>query len=268
MIELPAHQSSNGIAYRRLGAGRPLLLVHGGAGSWLHWTRNIEPLARTHDVIAVDLPGYGESDDVPPDITLDAYVERVLVAVHEAIREASLIDIVAFSFGGLIATEVAVRLGAAARRLVLFAPSGFERPIGRELGRKGRSKFPPGDEGEREFLRHNLVALMLAEPASADDEAIAIQRRNLARSRFNNTTDEFSYSNRLPALLAQLRCPVLLAYGEQDRTPYPSRDARLEVCRKARPDLAFATIPGAGHWVPFERASATNDLIERFLNEE
>jgi pimeloyl-ACP methyl ester carboxylesterase len=44
------------------GAG-PTLLLHGGTGSWTHWVRNIEPLARQFSVVVPDLPGMGESLD-------------------------------------------------------------------------------------------------------------------------------------------------------------------------------------------------------------
>lgn len=265
---LPARRSSSGVVYRTVGDGRPLVLLHGGSGSWLHWWRNVEALARRHRVIAVDLPGYGESDDVPADIALDDYVQRVLNAVREAAPAADSFDIVAFSFGGLVGAGVASQLEGAVRRTILFAPSGFQRPVGRELGRRPRSTFPAGAAGDRDFIRHNLLAMMLAHPATVDEDAIAIQSWNLAHARFQNVNDRFSFSNRLPAFLAQLRCPLLLAYGEQDRTPYPSRDARVAICREAAPHLAFEVVPEAGHWLQFERPEPTNDLIERFLADE
>ena len=262
---LPGHRTANGIAYRTLGLGAPLVLIHGGSGSWLPWVRNIGPLAATRQVIALDLPGYGDSDDVIVGTTLDAYTDITRDAVLEACGAAQAIVIVAFSFGGLIGTGVAARLGSRLEKLALFAPSGFERPKGRVLGRRSRSHFPDGEAGERDYLRHNLLALMLADPASADDEAIAIQRWNLARTRFNNATDAFSYSNRLCDLLPAVCGPVLLAFGERDPTPYPSLAERIAVCREARPDLTLAIIPEAGHWAPFERPTATNDRIRRFL---
>jgi pimeloyl-ACP methyl ester carboxylesterase len=44
------------------GEGRPLLLLHGGSGSWTHWVRNIDSLvAAGYQVVAPDLPGFGDS---------------------------------------------------------------------------------------------------------------------------------------------------------------------------------------------------------------
>ena len=54
--------SGGQVCWRGLGSGSPVVLVHGGHGSWLHWVRNIEALAAHHTVWAVDLPGFGDSD--------------------------------------------------------------------------------------------------------------------------------------------------------------------------------------------------------------
>jgi len=43
--------------WRRFGSGRPLVLVHGGHGSWLHWVRNIAALSASHELWIPDLPG-------------------------------------------------------------------------------------------------------------------------------------------------------------------------------------------------------------------
>ena len=53
------------MAWHAWGAGPPLVLLHGGSGSWRPWVRNIDAFARDRRVIAPDLPGPGESD-LPP----------------------------------------------------------------------------------------------------------------------------------------------------------------------------------------------------------
>ena len=53
------------IVARTWGDGPPVVLIHGAAGSWNHWIRNVDTLAEHHLVIGVDLPGYGESDLIP-----------------------------------------------------------------------------------------------------------------------------------------------------------------------------------------------------------
>src|SRR3546814_2761948 len=53
------------MVWRVWGEGEPVVLLHGGFGSWNHWVRNIEPLAARYRVIAADMPGQGDSDDPP-----------------------------------------------------------------------------------------------------------------------------------------------------------------------------------------------------------
>ena len=60
-IETPCGDGS--MVWRVWGSGPPLVLFHGGYGSWMHWIRNVLVLAREFTVIAPDLPGLGEFGD-------------------------------------------------------------------------------------------------------------------------------------------------------------------------------------------------------------
>ena len=53
------------LAYREVGAGSPLILIHGSPGDWRSWSRLVPRLAEHHRVIALDLPSYGGSDPLP-----------------------------------------------------------------------------------------------------------------------------------------------------------------------------------------------------------
>ena len=52
---------SGSMVWRVWGEGAPLVLLHGGSGSWRHWARNIGPLGAGRMVITPDLPGLGDS---------------------------------------------------------------------------------------------------------------------------------------------------------------------------------------------------------------
>ena len=60
--EVASIEMRRGLAVRRWGTGNPLVLLHGGMGSWSHWLRNIGALAREFTVITLDMPGYGSSN--------------------------------------------------------------------------------------------------------------------------------------------------------------------------------------------------------------
>src|SRR6266581_2374197 len=62
-VETPCGDGT--MVWRCWGSGPPLVLLHGGYGSWTHWIRNVLPLSRQFTVIAADLPGLGESATPP-----------------------------------------------------------------------------------------------------------------------------------------------------------------------------------------------------------
>ncbi len=114
------------LSYGREGRGPHLLLIHGGVGSRSHWQRNVPGLARHFTVTAVDLPGFGESADVPRDIAPDAYLDLVADAVHT--WDLPRLHVAGFSFGAVVAVALAVRMPGAIARLALVGPGGFGLP--------------------------------------------------------------------------------------------------------------------------------------------
>jgi len=64
------------VAYRRAGAGAPLVLLHGSFSDGRSWTPQLESLAHEYDVVAWDAPGCGGSADPAGDLRLADYAER------------------------------------------------------------------------------------------------------------------------------------------------------------------------------------------------
>jgi pimeloyl-ACP methyl ester carboxylesterase len=67
---------ANDVVWRVWGQGPPLVLLHGGTGSWMHWVRNIEALAHDFTLLVPDLPGSGESAIPRPPISADSIGAR------------------------------------------------------------------------------------------------------------------------------------------------------------------------------------------------
>src|SRR4051794_5851229 len=84
--------------WRRWGSGSPVILVHGGAGAWSHWIRNIDALARHYTVWAPDTPGLGESA-TPEPADLESLCKTVQSGAAQLIPEGSM-DVIGFSMGG------------------------------------------------------------------------------------------------------------------------------------------------------------------------
>ncbi|HET7409469.1 MAG TPA: alpha/beta hydrolase [Paracoccaceae bacterium] len=267
-VETPARRTRGGTAWREFGAGEPLVLLHGGAGSWLHWVRNVDALAERFRVIAVDCPAYGDSEPVPEDITDEGYLELLRGEIGEMIGDAPRVHFAGFSFGGYIAPQMAVRFGARSASLSMTGGAGYGPPEGRPftLDSKRRLARRLGRQPTADELcamdRDNLAKLMLWDEAAIDDWAVDMQRRNVERTRFDSR--RLSWCEGTPELIGRLSCPVMVVYGEHDAAAIPPPAERFERCRAARPDVVTRLIPECGHWAMYETPEVMNRLMLDF----
>lgn len=275
------------VAWREFGAGPPLVLLHGGHGSWAHWVRNIEALSARHTLWLPDMPGYGESDDLPTPLSvglrMQVLVDTLAGSLRSLLGADTPVDLAGFSFGGLVAAQLAVQRGAAVgvaprragpvHRLALLGTAGHggaRRPMPELLNWRGDDRAATAAA-----LHHNLAALMLHEPARIDALAMEIHERSCRRTRFRSKA--ISRASPLPALLDALDAPVLLAWGEHDVTAHPDEvgprlteahqqtaatsQGQAEAGGATRPERRWCTVPDAGHWVQYEQPAATDRLL-------
>jgi 2-hydroxy-6-oxonona-2,4-dienedioate hydrolase len=240
-------------------SGRPaLLLFHGGSGSWIHWIRNVVPLARHFTVYAADLPGLGDSD--PPDDVHDIWsVVHCVKRGIEAILPADVpYDIAGFSFGGMVGGHVSTLLDNRLRSVTLVGPGGLRLP---------REPRPPlvrlrrqtSAEALTEGGRRNLEILMLHDPAAVDGVAIHMQILNSTRAKTRSA--DMSAKGVLSDCLPRIKTRLNAIWGEFDSTAYPHLHLREALLRQHQPDIDFRIIPGGGHWVAFEKADAFNAAL-------
>ena len=267
-IATPARRTKGGIAWREFGTGELLVLLHGGAGSWEHWIRNVDALAERFRVIAVDCPAYGDSDPVPDDITDEGYLDLLRGELAGMIDDAPRVHFSGFSFGGYIAAQMAVRFSATTASLSMIGGAGYGPPEGRPFTldssrrlAKRLGRQPTADELYA-MDRDNLAKLMLWDEGTIDDWAVRMQRRNVERTRFDSRRLSWCFGT--PELIGQLRCPVLVVYGEHDAAAIPPPADRFDQCRAAKPDVETRLIPDCGHWAMYELPEVVNRLMLDF----
>src|SRR5262245_62979239 len=95
------------VRFVMVGSGPALVLIHGLGGNWQNWLANIPELAQRHCVVAVDLPGFGRSDQLQGAVTMGRYADVVIELMDELEIEAG--TLVGNSMGGLLSLEAAVR---------------------------------------------------------------------------------------------------------------------------------------------------------------
>lgn len=118
-VELPGAD----VNYVEIGAGEPIVFVHGISGSWQNWLENLPHFARGHRAIALDLPGFGASPMPSWPIDVPAYGRLI----HDFCEKLGVEGgtIVGNSLGGFIAAEAVTAAPGRFERLALISAAGI-----------------------------------------------------------------------------------------------------------------------------------------------
>lgn len=257
------------IAYTRVGAGPPLLLLHGFTGSADEWAELTLALAGLREVIAVDLLGHGRSS-APADPM--AYTMERCVAALLGLMDALGIaraDVLGYSMGGRVALQLAAAAPGRLGRLILESASpGIEDEV--ERAARAASDDALADRIEARglewFVEHWASIPLFASQASLP----AAERAALRERRLRGSTTGYANSLRgmgagrqssLWARLPRVGMPVLLVSGEID-IKYVAINERMA---GLLPDARHIVVAGAGHTVHLERRQAFAQLVVGFL---
>jgi 2-hydroxy-6-oxonona-2,4-dienedioate hydrolase len=252
------------MVWRVWGRGEPLVLFHGGSGSWTHWIRTIPELSRHYELWVPDIPGLGDSAMPPQPLTPASIAGVVIAGLGELFPGTHVFRLAGFSFGGHVAGLVAGKLKQRVRDLTLIGVAALGlRAVSREPFAKTRTGMTP--EEIAAVFRQNLAVLMLADPAKIDPLAIHLQAENIARARFRSRP--FAATDGLAVALGDVTARLNTIWGTRDIIARPSLQARLDILRRHHPELEVRLIDSAGHWVMYEAADAFNaaflDLLRR-----
>jgi pimeloyl-ACP methyl ester carboxylesterase len=252
------------VVWRRWGMGPPLVLVHGAAGSWTHWIRNIPALAEQFSVLTPDLPGFGDSDGLGEPHTVEHLADAVVAGLDELVPPSGHVRLAGFSFGAIVAGHVAARLGGRAAAVVLIGAGGLAFPS--EAAGLTLRRLVPGmsDAEARDVHRANLRLLMFGDPAAADDLAVQLQIDNIRRTRFRS--GDIPQSDALLRVLPEIRAPLAAIWGGRDAFVAPYFAERRASLARVHPDVDVRVVEGAGHWVNYEAAEAINRALLEILS--
>ena len=230
----------------------PLVLLHGGSGSWTHWVRNIDPLvAAGRQVWVPDLPGFGVSEVPGGGTDADAMVAPLNQGLQH-LMGGQPVDLVGFSFGGMTAGLLLAAHPQLAQRLVLVGAPAMGVVPQRQVKLKAWRHLSDPQE-QLQVHRHNLAALMLHDPQQVDGLALGLHVDNMQYDRMPRR--RLSTTDILARSLPRIACPVHAIYGRHDALYLGYIDQLQAAYAAVVPDLRGMTlIDGAGHWVQFEQA--------------
>ncbi|QUD90348.1 alpha/beta fold hydrolase [Phenylobacterium montanum] len=259
------------VHYNEAGAGPALIFVHGGgpgSSGLSNFSRNMAAFADRYRVIAIDLPGYGQSTKLKISAPLWGYYAKVLAGFIDALGLGKA-HLIGNSLGGAASLKTAVDFPDKVDRLVLMGPGGgyslFEKQPSDGIISLVTFYTPPGPSMER--LRQFLKYLVF-DPASVTDELL---QERLDRA-LDPETAEFMPLRVGPSMapiedlwrerLDRLPHETLIIWGREDRVN--PMDQGLILARQI-PNARFLVMPKCGHWAQWEKADEFNRTVAAFL---
>ncbi len=267
------------INYIDEGEGDPIIFTHNGGGFWQSWVHQIRHFSKTHRVLALDWPGFGESSDLKGPITvdllagiLDAFIERL------GLRDVVLV-------GNCIGASAAIRYQnqhservrgmvlmniCPGTRMIRFPPvrgilfglpeSGFKR------GLKRLFKFI----ATRRIVARQFPAILFGGSTPTTDPLWVKYVAKFKQDRQNNARINLLFSVNTFTLKDFIRPTdmvkhALLIWGAKNRVAPLQRHAYFhqEACGIGHMDV----VPDAGHLTMYEAPDRVNALIEGYIAE-
>lgn len=259
--------------YQVAGSGRPLMLVHGVGGSSLSYRYNIEELAQSFRVYAVDIPGHGRSEKPATGYQAEDAVPFLVAFIREVCGEPTAL--VGMSAGGLMCSLTASAYPELVTHLVLVSSAGLGRDIGialRLLTLPVAGVFVenarPTPPGVRLSMRQ-----VVHDPTCLTDEMVGLLCEDRARPgnswamvralRSNVSVFGVRRWRRHLRALRLVAAPVMIIWGRQDRL-IPVAHA-YHAWRWLGKRARLHVLDRCGHWPPFEHPREFNRLVTEFV---
>jgi pimeloyl-ACP methyl ester carboxylesterase len=239
-VEEFAHGGATIVAERR-GRGRPVYVLVHGIGMGRSVFADLARHLGDGEVVAVDLPGYGEAPEPPRVLTIERTADLVAAYLRARVRGPAVL--IGHSMGAQVALEVAVRHPAVADRIVLVGPT----------------VDPAARSAPRQLWR------LLRDIAVESPRVIAVGAREYVRAGPRlRAKFRAMLVHRPEDVLARVHVPALVLRGEDDLV------APIAWCRRvagALPDGRLAEVPGHGHETMIRDAAPAARLIREFARE-
>jgi 2-hydroxymuconate-semialdehyde hydrolase len=256
--------------YHDVGAGRPVILLHGsgaGVSGWANWRGQMGAFSQAFRVVVPDLVGFGYTER-PKGIEyrfMQTWVDQMLQLMDGlAIDQA---DFVGNSFGGTVTLALAIRAPRRVRRMVLMGSAGVPLRLTRELDELWG--YTPSVEN----MKHVMKLMAYNEALVTDDIAQMRYKASL------NPGVQEAFEQLFPAprqrwldasvqpedALRALPQPTLVVHGREDRVVPLAASLKLA---EVIPDAQLHVFGRCGHWTMIEHRERFNRLVADFFSEQ
>lgn len=253
--------------YRDEGSGPVVVLVHANFSNLIDWDPWVDALKDGYRVVRFDLTSHGLTG---PDPTGDYTLERTMALTEKLLDALGLqrFTIGGTSIGGTVAIRYAALHPERVERLILLSPGSLE---GRE--QKARGDVPDAAYVLKYVLPRALPEYMLRSgfgdpsklPESLVDRWYDMWMREGQREAQLDRLRQYQPGD-IEGIIRSIRVPVLLLWGEANRTAKFEQSVEFRELLADAPSLTFITYPGVGHMAVEEAGEAIGRDVRRWLD--
>ena len=258
------------IHYVSLGKGPLAVMIHGFPDYWYSWRYQMEALAKTHRVVAVDLRGYNQSDQ--PEGVENYALRKLVNDIAAVIADAGETEaiIIGHDWGGMISWTLAMYRPDLVKRLIICNlphPTGLAHELAHNPEQQKNSQYARNfqEEGAHESLTAEGLAGWVKNPLDRAHYIEAFKRSSFEAmlNYYKANYPREPYEERTEPL-PKVKCPVLMIHGLNDQALLSGGlNNTWEWLEK---DLTLVTVPGAGHFVQQDAADLVTRSMLMWLN--
>lgn len=236
----------------------PLVLVHGFMGGSEQWGAQLAALTDTHDIIALDLPGFGKNAHLPVINSIDGFADWTISELQS--RGVTEYNLLGHSMGGMIVQEMARRDQNHIEHLILYATGAIGVLPGR-FETIAESKARAKQDGPQKTARR-IASTWFLDRDSAEMFETCAKIAELASTDAIEAGLDAMQAWSGEDLLFQIDTKTIVIWGDCDRT---YSWAQTHLLWTSIPNAALAVVPGCAHAVHAEKPYLLNTLISDFL---
>jgi 3-oxoadipate enol-lactonase len=245
------------IGYSERGGGDAIVFLHGVGSDKSVWARQLEHFSRKWRAVALDYPGYGESDMPAGDLDRAAIAAYILGALDEL--GIAVAHTVGLSMGGVIALEMALQQPSRLRSLVLADSFAWHPDAD---GILARTRNALATMTMQEFAEAR-VRVLLAPSAPEALQREVVETMGRIDKRVYAWTSVAVWTPDYRGDLPRIAIPTLVVVGEHDQ---PTPPALSEALQAGIPGAKLAIIPNAGHISNIDNPAVFNRVVAEFTS--
>lgn len=251
------------VHYKEYGKGEEtLIFVHGWGCDLNTWKYQFDYFKDEYHVVLIDLPGFGKSDTLSKDYTMDLFAESVVAVIHEV--EVQDPVLVAHSMGLPVAMEVLKRLKSESAKLINLDGVYFDFPADSIENRQYREMLIGFVDM---FTADNYEQIVVQFPMGFITDSTPDDVREYIRSTMTDTPQRVGYQSMRSLTDPKYwdKEPVrnqTLAIYARTADLLPNNE---EVLRKQFTHLTYAEMDGVNHFLMMEEPVKVNELLNEFI---